>query len=248
MTIDRPIVFFDLETTGIDKKNDRIVEISMAKVLDNDYSTPPEVRTRLVNPTIPIPKEASAVHDIFDEDVKDAPTFKQIAKGVLQFIEMCDLAGFNLLLFDVPILYEEFLRAGIEWDWKKHNIIDVRNIYVRKEERNLAAAYKFYTGESMENAHSAEADILATIKVFEKQCEKYDLPDTAEEMALYSNFDRIILDLAGFFTLDSENDIIFAAGKHKDKKAKNHKDYLLWMLGADFNPDTKEIATKILKS
>ena len=180
--------------------------------------------------------------------MKDAPFFNKIAKGVLAFIEDCDLGGFNVNRFDIPLLYSEFIRAGIEWDWKNHFVVDAHTIFTRKEERTLAAACKFYTGKEIgEEAHNAEHDVLTTIKVFEEQLKKYDLPDNVEELDLYCNYDQIKLDLSGFFALDSEKEVIFTKGKHKDKRAIHETDYLRWMVDkGTFMPDTKNIARKLL--
>lgn len=246
MKREKAICFFDLETTGVDKSKDRIVEISIAKLLlDGSIET----KTKRINPLIPIPKEASDVHGITDEIVKDCPTFKQLAKAIYDFIQGCDIAGFNSNSFDVPFLYNELYRSGIIWDYAETSFIDVRNIFVRKEERDLTAAYKFYCGKELTNAHSAEQDVKATIEVFAEQLKCYtDLPLTIKELALFSNFDKTIVDLGGCFSIDAEGDYIFNFGKHKGKKCKSETSYILWMLEQDFLPDAIKICNKILSN
>ena len=170
LKLKRPIIFFDLETTGVDTAHDRIVEISMVKIEPDGTK---HVKTRRINPEMPIPAEATAVHGISDEDVKDEPTFKQIAKSLAKFIEGCDFGGFNSNRFDLPMLVEEFMRADVDVDFRKRKFVDVQNIFHKKEQRTLVAAYKFYCDKDLENAHSAEADTLATYEVLEAQIERY---------------------------------------------------------------------------
>ena len=160
-----PLAFFDLETTGINISKDRIVEISILKIFPDGKE---ELKTELVNPGIPIPLETSLIHGIYDDDVKDAPLFKDLGKNIAKFLEGSDLGGFNILKFDVPVLVEEFLRADINFDISKRRLIDAQRIFHLMEKRNLSAAYKFYCDETLENAHSAEADTIATFKIFEK--------------------------------------------------------------------------------
>ena len=166
LKLKNPLAFFDLETTGINITNDRIVEISILKVFPDGKE---EILTSLVNPSIPIPLESSLIHGIYDDKVKDAPLFKDIAKSIFKFLEGCDLAGFNILKFDVPLLVEEFLRIGLNFDISKRKLIDAQKIFHLMEKRNLSAAYKFYCGTTLENAHSAEADTRATYEIFQKQ-------------------------------------------------------------------------------
>ena len=166
----KPLAFFDLETTGVNIVRDRIVEISVVKALVNGET---EIRTRRINPEMPIPLESSLIHGIYDEDVKDAPTFKSIAKNLSSFLEGCDLAGFNSNRFDIPMLVEEFLRVGVDFDIKNRRMVDVQRIYHMMEPRNLGAAYKYYCGKTLNNAHSAEADTIATFEVLQGQIEKY---------------------------------------------------------------------------
>ena len=171
LNLKRPIIFFDLETTGIDTAKDRIVEISMVKVMpDGEEIT----KTRRINPGMHIPEEATAVHGITDEDVKECPTFAQVAKSLEQFIRGCDFGGFNSNRFDLPVLVEEFLRAGVDVDFKRRKFVDVQNIFHKKEQRTLVAAYKFYCDKNLEDAHSAEADTKATYEVLMAQLDRYD--------------------------------------------------------------------------
>ena len=190
LKLSRPIIFFDLETTGVDTAKDRIVEISMVKVLVDGTK---QIKTRRINPEMPIPAEATAVHGIADEDVKDEPTFKQIAKSLAQFIEGCDFGGFNSNRFDLPVLVEEFLRAGVDVDFKRRKYIDVQNIFHKKEQRTLVAAYKFYCDKDLENAHSAEADTMATYEVLDAQIARYgDIGDTVAELAEFSTREEVV--------------------------------------------------------
>lgn len=244
MNLVRPIVFLDLETTGTDKQNDRIVELSMLKIFNNQDA---EIKTVRINPGIPIPPTVSEIHGIKDEDVKNSPTFKQLATGILSFIYNCDIAGFNSNSFDVPLLYSEFNRAGKVWDYSTTNFIDIGNIFKRKNERTLSVAYKEYCGKELEGAHSAETDVKATMEVFMAQLSLHtDLPANINELAKYSNFDKDIIDLGGCFAKNAEGDYIFNFGKHKDKKCKDNISYLSWMLNSSFMPDAKTICLKIL--
>lgn len=170
LNLKNPIIFFDIESTGLNVATDRIVEISMVKVMP-DGST--EVKTRRINPTIHISEEASRIHHIHDEDVKDCPTFSQIAKSLARWMEGCDIAGYNSNKFDIPVLYEEFLRAGVDFDFRKRKLVDVQNIFHKMEQRTLSAAYKFYCHKDLENAHSAEADTVATYEILQAQLDKY---------------------------------------------------------------------------
>lgn len=246
LKIERPIIFFDLETTGVDRENDRIVEIAICK-----YQPDGQIETycRRVNPEMSIPKEASDVHGIKDEDVANEPKFKQLAKGLLAMLNGCDIAGFNSNAFDIPLLFFEFNRAGLYWDYTQHRMIDVGNIFKIKEPRTLTAAVKFYLGKDLEDAHSAKADIEATVDVFLAQLEKYeDLPDTVDALALLSNFDKKIVDISGKFTYDENGVIVFNFGKHKGQPAKDFPSFLEWMITkANFSRDTQEVAYKLLE-
>lgn len=234
----------DFETTGVDIKNDRIVELCMVKVLEDGERI---VKHSLINPTIPIPQAASDVHGITDDKVKDAPTFKQLSKGIYEFIRDCDIAGYNSNFFDVPLLYIELCRAGIEWDYSKCSFIDVCSIFKRKEERTLSAAVKFYLDKEHDDAHGAKADVLATIDVLGAQMKAYsDLPSDIVGLSRYCNYDKDFCDIGGCFTKDENGNYILNFGKHKGKKAEDVKDYLQWMLNSDFLPDAKKIINTIL--
>lgn len=246
ISLERPIVFIDVETTGTDTQADRIVEMSVVKLKVGGERI---VKTYRFNPGIPIPAGATAIHGISDEDVKDNPPFSKMAKSFLEFITGCDLAGFKSNQFDFPLLYSEFTMAGIEWDYNGHNMIDVGSIYTIQEPRTLAAAVKFYCGKELEGAHGAEADIWATVDVFEKQIEQYpDLPKTVEELALFSNYGKKRLDMAGKFTLAEDGTtVLFNFGKQKGQPAKNDYGFLQWMVyKASFPPDTTKIAKQLM--
>lgn len=241
----RPVCFFDLETTGVDVEKDFIVEISVLKILVDGTE---DTRTMLINPGVPIPAEATAIHGITDDMVKDKPTFVAISKSLLQHIKDCDIVGFNSNRFDVPMLYFMFDRVGLVWDWKAVNLIDVRNIFIQKEERTLTAGVKFYLGRDHSAAHSAEADVVATKEILIHQLFWYeDLPKDFKELALYSNYGKEIIDMAGKFLKNEAGEIVFNFGAHKGKVATTEKQYLQWMLNkGDFNKDTKAVVSKLL--
>ena len=246
LKLKRPIIFFDLETTGVDTARDRIVEISMVKVSVDGQK---QVKTRRINPEMPIPAEATAVHGITDEDVKNEPTFKQIAKSLAQFIEGCDFGGFNSNRFDLPVLVEEFMRAGVDVDFKRRKYVDVQNIFHKKEQRTLVAAYKFYCDKDLENAHSAEADTLATYEVLEAQIERYgDIGDTIEELAAFSTHNETV-DFAGRIALNDKGEEVFTFGKYKGRSVAEIFDkepsYYSWLINGDFPQYTKKIFTEI---
>ena len=246
LKLKRPIIFFDLETTGVDASKDRIVEISMVKI---DVNGEKQVKTRRINPEMPIPAEATAVHGITDEDVKDEPTFKQIAKSLAKFIEGCDFGGFNSNRFDLPVLVEEFMRAGVDVDFRKRKFIDVQNIFHKKEQRTLVAAYKFYCDKDLTNAHSAEADTLATYEVLEAQIERYgDIGDTVEELAAFSTHNEVV-DFAGRIALNDKGEEVFTFGKYKGRKVEDvfraEPSYYTWMMDGDFPQYTKKVITEI---
>lgn len=246
LKLHKPFCVFDLETTGTNVGKDRIVEISILKV-NPDASR--ESKTWLVNPEMYIPKEASAVHGIFDADVADAPTFKGIAPKVMEMIAGSDLGGFNSNRFDVPLLAEELLRAGIDFDLSKFRLVDAQNIFFKMEPRNLSAAYKFYCDKTLENAHSAEADVLATFEVLDAQVARYDdLPNDIAGLSEFS-FQNRFADLAGFIAFDENNQEIFTFGKYKGQRVKDvfQKDigYFGWIQNADFPLYTKKILTAI---
>ena len=246
----KPLCVFDLETTGINVGKDRIVEICILKV-NPDASR--ESKTWKVNPEMPIPKESSAIHGIYDEDVANAPTFKDIASKILEMISGSDLGGFNSNRFDVPLLAEELLRAGLDFDLSKFKLVDAQTIYHKMEPRNLSAAYNFYCQKTLENAHSAEADVLATFEVLDAQVGHYeDLPKEVAGLSEFS-FHSKFADLAGMIHFNEKDQEIFAFGKYKGQVVKEvfQKDigYYGWLQSADFPLYTKKIFTKIqLKS
>ena len=246
LKLKRPIVFFDLETTGVDTANDRIVEISLVKIgVDGTKS----VKTRRINPEMHIPEAATAVHGITDEDVKDEPTFRQIAKSLAQYIEGCDFGGFNSNRFDLPVLVEEFMRAGVDVDFKRRKYVDVQNIFHRKEQRTLVAAYKFYCDKDLENAHSAEADTLATYEVLEAQIERYpDIGDTVEQLSEFSS-NGTIVDFAGRLALNDKGEEVFTFGKYRGQSVeeifRKEPSYYKWMMDGDFPQYTKKVITEI---
>lgn len=245
LKLERPVVFVDIESTGTSTTDDKIVEISCIKLMPDATRI---TKTYRLNPGIPIPEGASAVHGIKDEDVKDLPTFKQLSKGILEFITGCDLGGFKSNHFDFPLLYSEFCNAGLSWDYNLSNFIDVGNIFQIKEPRTLAAAVKFYCGRELEGAHGAEADIEGTIDVFLKQCEMYeDLPNTMQELDLFSNYGNKRLDMAGKFVYDKDGKtILFNFGKLKGQPANDYG-FLQWMVyKASFPYDTTKIAQQLM--
>jgi DNA polymerase-3 subunit epsilon len=248
LQLTRPIAFIDLETTGIDRENDRIVEIAVCKL---DISGQIKTVSRRINPTIPIPAGASEIHGIKDEDVANEPTFKQVAKGLLEILEGCDIGGFNSNIFDVPMLFNEFQRAGFFWDYSKFSMIDVGNLFKIEEPRTLSAAVKFYCGRNLEDAHSAKADIEATVDVFISQMAKYEsnegFPNTIENLALYTNYGNKMADLSGKFVYNSDGVLILNFGKHKGNPASKHIDFLSWMISKDFPADSCAMAEKVIQ-
>jgi DNA polymerase-3 subunit epsilon len=246
LNLKRPIIFFDLETTGVDTAKDRIVEVSMIKVMPDGEEV---VRTRRINPQMHIPEEASAIHGIKDEDVKDAPTFAQVAKSMAQFIEGCDFGGFNSNRFDLPMLVEEFLRAGVDVDFKRRRFIDVQNIFHKMEQRTLVAAYKFYCDKDLEAAHSAEADTRATYEVLKAQLDRY--PDLQNDVAALADFSERgqSADYAGRIGYDDKGEKIFNFGKYKGRKVsdvfRDEPSYYAWMMNGDFPLYTKKVITEI---
>lgn len=259
MNLTKPLAFFDLETTGINVGSDRIVEISIVRVnLDNST----DILTKRVNPTIPIPELTSRIHGIYDKDIADAPTFKQLAPQLAQFLTNCDLAGFNSNKFDVPVLVEEFLRAEIDFDLKNRRLIDVQNIFHLMEPRNLSAAYRFYCDKTLENAHSAEADTIATYEIFKAQLARYEgqeqVDDKGNKTIPVKN-DMTVLseltarnknaDLAGRIVFNDKGEEVFNFGKHKDKTVREifgkEPSYYSWMMQGDFPLYTKKIITQI---
>ncbi|MCF6212666.1 MAG: 3'-5' exonuclease [Flavobacteriaceae bacterium] len=242
----KPMVFFDLETTGINISKDRIVEIAILKIFPNGNK---ESKTWLVNPVIEISKEASSIHGITNEQVLNEPTFKELAPQVSEMIKGCDLAGFNSNRFDIPLLAEEMLRADIDFDMKNRVAVDVQVIFHKKEQRTLSAAYKFYCDKDLENAHSAMADTTATYEVLKAQLDKYpDLENNTAFLEKYSHHKRNA-DFANMIVFDDAGDEAFNFGKHKGKKVtdvfEKEPGYYNWIQNADFPLYTKKILTAI---
>lgn len=246
LKLDRPLIFFDLETTGTDVVKDRIIEMSLIKVYPDGRE---EKKNRRINPGIPIPPASTAVHHITDEDVKDEPTFAKIAKSLFEIFEGCDIAGFNSNKFDIPLLMEEFSRCGIKFDIAGRHLIDVQNIYHKMEPRTLVAAYRYYCGKDLEGAHSALADTEATYEVLKEQIQKYsDLENNVEALSKISGSGRN-LDLAARIVLNDNDEPIFNFGKHKGKTIKDvlKKDpsFFAWIMQGDFPKNTKDVVTQL---
>ena len=242
----KPIIFFDLETTGTDFSKDRIVEICYIKV----YPDGREVEyTKRINPEMHIPEGASAVHGIYDADVKDCPTFREVAREIANEFEGCDVAGFNSNRFDLPMLAEEFLRAQIDIDLSRLRAIDVQVLYHKREPRTLSAAYKFYCGENLEDAHSALADTRATYNVLKAQLDHYDdMPNDIEALSKESSFSNNV-DFAGRIVYDDNGREVFNFGKYKgmpvDAVLDRDPSYYGWMMNGDFSLNTKQVLTRI---
>jgi len=246
LQLTKPLVFFDLETTGINIASDRIVEISMIKIHPNGKE---ERYTQRVNPIIEIPREASLIHGITNEMVLNEPTFKDISIKIRDLIKGCDLAGFNSNRFDIPILAEEMLRSDVDFSMKNRLAIDVQTIFHKKEQRTLGAAYQFYCEKKLENAHSAEADTFATYEILKAQIERYDdLENDTKMLSEYSSH-RDRADFAGFILYDEQGDEIFSFGKYKGKKVteilEKDQGYYAWIQQADFPLYTKKVLTEI---
>lgn len=248
LNLKRPLVFFDLETTGTNILNDRIVEISYVKVFP-DPAQPVEEKTRRINPEMHIPEQSTAVHHITDEDVKDCPTFRQIANSLFNIFEGCDIAGFNSNKFDIPLLMEEFSRANLKFDLSSRRLIDVQNIFHKKEPRTLVAAYRYYCGKDLENAHSALADTRATYEVLMGQLDKYpDLDNDVDALASFSRMNRNI-DLEARLVLNDKDEPCFNFGKFKghtvESVFRNEPSYYDWMLRGSFSKNTKDELMKL---
>ncbi|WP_298073850.1 3'-5' exonuclease [uncultured Bacteroides sp.] len=247
LNLKNPLVFFDLETTGTNINSDRIVEICYLKVYPNGNE---ESKTMRINPGIHIPEAASAVHGIYDADVADCPTFKEVARSVANDIEGCDLAGFNSNRFDIPLLAEEFLRAGVDIDLSRRKFVDVQVIFHKMEQRTLSAAYKFYCGKNLEDAHTAEADTRATYEVLMAQIDRYpeDLKNDVSFLSDFSSFSKNV-DFAGRMVYDDQGVEIFNFGKYKGMPVvevlKRDPGYYGWILNSDFTLNTKAMLTKI---
>jgi DNA polymerase-3 subunit epsilon len=243
----RPLAFIDLETTGVSLSTDRIVEIAIVKLMPDQTR---QVKRKLINPDMPIPKASSDVHGITDEMVKDAPTFKQVANEIKQFIENCDLGGYNSNRFDIPLLMEEFLRAELDVDLSTRRMVDVQHIFYTMEPRTLSAAYKFYCQKELENAHSAEADVTATIDVLYAQVNRYQqLGDSVDSILSVIGEEKIV-DYARRFSYDDRGVEIFNFGKYKGRSVsdvlKSEPHYYDWMMRGDFPRHTKMKLTEIL--
>lgn len=246
LNLKRPLVVFDLETTGINISNDRIVEICTIKVFPDGTE---EVKTQRFNPQIPIPKEVTAIHGITNEDVKDEPIFADKARELNEYLKGCDFAGFNSNKFDFPMLVEEFLRAKVDFDPEDRKFIDVQRIFHVMEQRNLVAAYKFYCDKVLEKAHSAEADTSATLEVLKAQVQRYDnLKNDIEFLHSFSGQTNFV-DLAGRMIYDAKGREVFNFGKHKGKSVsdvlKAEPAYYEWIMQNDFPLDTKRRLTQI---
>jgi len=246
LTLNKPICFFDLETTGINVASDRIVEISILKVFPNGNK---ESKTWRVNPGMPIPKESSDIHGITDEMVANEPTFKELASTVYAMIKDTDLGGFNSNRFDIPLLAEELLRAEIDFDLKSSLSVDVQTIFHKKEKRTLEAAYQFYCNKDLTDAHSAEADTNATYEVLKAQLERYpDLENDVKFLAEFSSH-KTFADFAGFIGYNKQDEEIFLFGKHKGSRVEDVMEkepgYFGWLLNADFPLYTKKVLTRI---
>lgn len=246
LNLKNPIIFFDLETTGINIASDRIVEISFLKV---DLNGNESSKTLRLNPGIPIPEKVTAIHGISDEDVKDAPGFNEVAKSLAKDFEGCDLAGYNSVKFDIPLLAEEFLRAGVDIDLKRRKFVDVQVIFMKMEPRTLSAAYKFFLNKELEEAHSAEADTRATYEVLQAQLDRYsNLENDIGKLAEFSAHNRHV-DFAGRIVYNEDDVEVFNFGKYKGKPVSEilEKDpgYYGWMMNGDFPLYTKKVLTSI---
>ena len=246
LNLKRPIVFFDLETTGVDTAKDRIVEVSMIKIMPDGEEI---VRTRRINPQMHIPEQATAIHGITDDDVKDCPTFAQVAKSMAQFIDGCDFGGFNSNRFDLPMLVEEFLRAGVDVDFRRRRFVDVQNIFHKMEQRTFVAAYKFYCDKNLEEAHSAEADTRATYEVLMAQLDRY--PELQNDVAALADFSERgqTADFAGRIGYNDKQEEVFNFGKYKGRRVEDvfreEPSYYAWMMNGDFPLYTKKVITEI---
>lgn len=246
LNLKTPLVFFDLETTGTNIVSDRIVEISYLKVFPNGDE---ESKTRRINPEMPIPPQATEIHGISDEDIKDAPPFKLIAKSLATQIEGCDLAGFNSNRFDIPLLAEEFLRAEVDIDLMQNKFVDVQTIFHKKEQRTLSAAYKFYCEKNLENAHTAEADAKATYEILKSQLDRYsDLVNDVDFLSEYSAYNNNV-DFAGRVIYNDKKQEVINFGKYKGRLAeevlRNDPGYYSWIIQGDFALHTKKVFTNI---
>ena len=261
LNLKRPLAFFDLETTGVNVASDRIVEISILKAMPDGTE---DIKTMRINPGIPIPLDSSLIHGIYDEDIKHAATFKQAGEELARFLDDCDLAGYNSNKFDIPVLMEEFLRSGIDFDIEQRRFVDVQNVFHQMEQRTLKAAYQFYCGKTIENAHSAEADIRATYEVLKAQIGKYENQDwedkkgniskpvqnDIEALHQFTNLNKPV-DFAARMVYNEDGIEIINFGKHKGKPVEDvlqsEPSYYSWMQNGDFPLYTKRCLEKIWK-
>ena len=258
LNLRNPLCFFDLETTGINITHDRIIEIAVIKMMPGGEALR---KSNVLNPTVPIPVESSAIHGLKDEDVKDKPTFKEVAKDYARFFEGTDLAGFNIIKFDIPILVEEFLRAGVDFDYSRKKIIDAQKIFHLMEKRTLSAAYRFYVNKEIQNSHTAEADTEATMEVLLAQVERYEgqvvtdglnrkIGEIINDMDALSKITKTdLVDLGGRMAFNDKGQEVFNFGKHKSKIVtevlKQEPSYYEWIMNGDFSLDTKRKLTEI---
>ena len=246
LKLQNPLIFFDLETTGVNASKDRILEISYIKLMPNGTEVEKTLR---INPEMHIPEEATAVHGITDADVADKPRFKDIAKELARVFEGCDIAGFNSNRFDVPLLAEEFLRADVDVDFSRRRFVDVQTIFHKMEQRTLSAAYKFYCGKDLDDAHSANADTRATYEVLKAQLDKYpSLQNDIDFLSKFSTHNRNV-DLSGRIVYNDNNVEVFNFGKYKgipvEEVLKTDSGYFGWILNGDFPQNTKKVLTNI---
>jgi len=246
LKLKKPIAFIDLETTGINVTSDRIVELSVLKINPNGKE---EWMNSRVNPEMPVPPKSTAIHGITDADLAGCPTFREIAKKLAAFLEGCDLAGYNAIKFDIPVLAEEFLRANIDFNFRKRRYVDVQVIFHKKEQRTLSAAYMFYCRKELEGAHGAKADTAATYEVLKSQLDRYkDLENDVEKLADFSSFNNNA-DFAGRIIVDENGVEIFNFGKHKGKAVETvlqeEPAYYSWMMNGEFPLYTKKVLTEI---
>lgn len=245
LQLNKPIAFIDLETTGINLGSDRIVEIAIVKILADGSKS---IKRKLINPEMPIPKGASDVHGITDEMVKEAPSFKMVAQELKQILDGCDIAGYNSNRFDIPLLMEEFLRAGVEFDMRNRRLLDVQNIFHKMEPRTLSAAYRFYCNKYLEGAHGAEADATATYEILLSQIQKYpELGNSVESILKMMGEDQIV-DFARRFIMQDGIEV-FNFGKFKGRPVsevlRSEPQYYDWMMKGDFPQHTKQKLTEI---
>lgn len=247
LQLTRPLAFIDLETTGVSLSTDRIVELAIVKLMPDETRL---VKRKLINPQIPIPEASSAIHGITDDMVRDAPSFKQAGNEIKQFLENCDLGGYNSNRFDIPILMEEFLRAGMDVDLSNRRMVDVQHIFYTMEPRTLSAAYKYYCSKELENAHSAEADVNATIEVLHAQVERYEKLGDSIDSILSTIGEEKIVDYARRFSFNEKGIEVFNFGKFKGMAVtdvlKKEPQYYDWMMKGDFPLHTKQKLTELL--